>query len=133
MMDYVSLYLAVFPQTLLFSRLLYTGARVGVAYFKYSKLTFRGLHVGFSGLGLSVLAIFIATNALLLSIGSKGKEGLGKRNLTIAAVNLMLVILGGKTNPLADLVRIPLSSCYLAHRRIATIATAEALLHPSMG
>ncbi|KAJ4248080.1 hypothetical protein NW762_012850 [Fusarium torreyae] len=141
-MDYASLYLAVFcgalalPPVFLFSRFLYTRiephVRVGVAHFKYSRLTFRGMSVGFSGLGLSVLVIYMVANALLLGIGSKGMEDLEKRSATVAAANLMLVFLGGKTNPLADLVRIPLASYYLVHRCVAVIATVEALLHSGL-
>ncbi|KAG5802837.1 hypothetical protein H9Q74_011124 [Fusarium xylarioides] len=71
-------------------------------------------------------------NALFLGIGSKGEADLKKRAVTIAAVNLMLVFLGGKTNPLADLIRFPLSSYYLAHRCIAVIAIAEVVLHSGL-
>ncbi|KAF5240564.1 hypothetical protein FANTH_9535 [Fusarium anthophilum] len=142
MMDFPSLYLKVFcgalalPPAFFFTRFVYRGIephiRVIIAYFIYYKLTFRRKCLQISGLGLSVLVIYIVANALFLGIGSKGEADLEKRAATIAAMNFMLVFLGGKTNPLADLIRFPLSSYYLAHRCIAVIATAEVVLHSGL-
>ncbi|KAF5571962.1 hypothetical protein FPHYL_28 [Fusarium phyllophilum] len=142
MMDFASLYLKVFcgalalPPAFFITRFVYRRIephiRVTIAYFIYYKLTFRRKCLQISGLGLSVLVIYIVTNALFLGIGSKGKADLEKRAATIAAVNFMLVFLGGKTNPLADLIRFPLSSYYLAHGCIAVIATAEVVLHSGL-
>lgn len=142
MLDFASLYLSVFcgslalPPAFLGARFIYRRIephiRVVVAYFIYPKLTFRHQRLQVSGLGLSVLIIYIVANALFLGLSSKGEADLQKRAAAIAAMNLMLVFLGGKTNPLADLVRFPLSSYYLAHRCIAVIATAEVLLHSGL-
>ena len=138
-MDYALLYLGIFCGALallplfLLCRCLHAviepHIRVWVAYFKYSKLRFGGTVVGVSGLKLSVLVAYITANALLLGIATKGIEDLGKRTAIVAATNLMLVFLGGKTNPLADFLHIPLPTYYLAHRCIAVIATTEVLLH----
>ncbi|KAM7204417.1 hypothetical protein V8F33_001719 [Rhypophila sp. PSN 637] len=71
---------------------------------------------------------FIAGNSIALALPTEDSS-LERRTAQAASVNLMLVLIGGRTNPLADLVQIPLHSYYFAHRWIGAVATAEALLH----
>ena len=83
---------------------------------------------------LQSLAVMIYTglNAVVLSIGIMEEESLSKRASLIASANLMLLFVGGRTNPLADFVQIPLFTYSFLHRWISVIATCEALLHSSI-
>ena len=49
-----------------------------------------------------------------------------------AVFNLMPMFLGGRINPFADSIGIPMSTYYLAHHWIGRVAIAEALIHSSL-
>ncbi|KAH6869641.1 hypothetical protein B0T10DRAFT_533794 [Thelonectria olida] len=87
---------------------------------------------GVSGLQFSILVLYLAANGFLLGVGSGAKAELEKRAAAIASANLMLVFLGGRTNPLANFLQIPLASYYFGHSWIAIVATCEALLHSGL-
>lgn len=138
-MDFAQIYLIALcaalalPLLLIATRFLYftiePHLRVQAAHFRYSKLALGGIGLGVSGLQLSILLLYLAANGFLLAVGNGAKVELEKRAAAIASANLMLVFLGGRTNPLANFIQIPLASYYFGHCWIGIVATCEALLH----
>ncbi|KAJ3494057.1 hypothetical protein NLG97_g4328 [Lecanicillium saksenae] len=86
-----------------------------------------------SYLQTALILLYIGVNAAVLSFHTKSestRDGtLSKRASLLASANMMLLFLGGRTNPSVDFVQIPLFVHRFAHRWIAVVATGEALLH----
>lgn len=106
--------------------------RAWVAQFNYAKPRLGGIGPRVSGSQLSILILYLAINGVLLGVGIDTLLELERRAAAIASANLMLVFLGGRTNPLADFMQIPLASYYFGHRWIGIVATCEALLHSGL-
>ncbi|KAJ4196919.1 hypothetical protein NW759_016376 [Fusarium solani] len=106
--------------------------RAWVAQFNYAKPRLGGIGPRVSGSQLSILILYLAINGILLGVGIDTLLELERRAAAIASANLMLVFLGGRTNPLADFMQVPLASYYFGHRWIGIVATCEALLHSGL-
>ncbi|KAI0191362.1 hypothetical protein F4808DRAFT_465410 [Astrocystis sublimbata] len=50
----------------------------------------------------------------------------------LAIINTTLLFLGGRTNPLADFLRVPLSTYYLSHHWVGRVAILEGLIHSGL-
>lgn len=89
-----------------------------------------------SYLQTALIALYIGVNAAVLSLQTKSestKDGtLSKRASLLASANMMILFLGGRTNPWADFIQIPLFVYRFAHIWLAVVATGEALLHASL-
>ena len=88
--------------------------------------------MGVTRLEFGVIVLVIAANAfaLLFDIGEANRrEALAKRAAIVAAINATPLFLGGRTNPLANLLGIPLSRYYLFHHWLGRIVAIKGLIH----
>ncbi|KAM0670866.1 hypothetical protein ACQRIU_001261 [Beauveria bassiana] len=86
-----------------------------------------------SYLQTALIALYIGVNATVLGLQTKGestRDGtLSRRASLLALSNMMILFLGGRTNPWADFLQIPLFVYRFAHTWLALVTTGEALLH----
>ncbi|KAI3326655.1 hypothetical protein HD806DRAFT_520419 [Xylariaceae sp. AK1471] len=80
-------------------------------------------------LELLVFIIYLASNTVLLTLWNRGVEDVQRRTALLAIINTTLLFLGGRTNPLADFLRVPLSTYYLSHHWVGRVAILEGLIH----
>ena len=100
------------------------------ARFKHSRLPFLPIALGLTWLRLSLLLLYIAANVVILRVPTGDDQPtLERKSAQAASMNLAILFLAGRTNPLADLLQIPLHTFYFAHRWIGIVTVAEALLH----
>jgi len=67
-----------------------------------------------------------------IRIGSHFFHDLMIRSGTMAAVNLIPLFLGGRTNTLANFMGISLHTYYIAHHWIGTVVVLQSLLHVAL-
>jgi hypothetical protein len=75
------------------------------------------------------LLIYIALNIFLMVLGFGTIEDWAIRSGTLAAINMILLFLGGRTSTLAELAGISLSTYYVAHHWIGRIVVVQGVLH----
>ncbi|KAI3326510.1 hypothetical protein HD806DRAFT_520363 [Xylariaceae sp. AK1471] len=80
-------------------------------------------------LELLVFIIYLASNTVLLTLWNRGVEDVQRRTALLAIINTTLLFLGGRTNPLANFLRVPLSTYYLSHHWVGRVAILEGLIH----
>lgn len=73
--------------------------------------------------------VYLLTNGLGLGPFPASREDFALRTGSLAAVNLIPLFLGGRTNPLASLLNIPVHSYYLVHHWVGRTAILLALAH----
>lgn len=56
----------------------------------------------------------------------------GRRAAVVAAINMVPLFLGGRTNLVADSLRIPLSTYYIFHHWIGRIAILQCMVHSAL-
>lgn len=76
--------------------------------------------------------LYLAVNAVVLSLDTNTSGVLMKKTAQIASANLMLLFLGGRTSPMANMVQLSLPNYYFMHGCIAIVATCEALVHSGL-
>lgn len=95
------------------------------------RLLRRGPHyINMTWLEFIAILLYIGGNIVGLTLG--GVAGLQWRAGMLALINATPLYLGGRTNPLADWVGVPLSTYYLTHRWIGAVAVVEGLLHTAL-
>ena len=72
-------------------------------------------------LGGNLFALFYAL--------PKTPAAFGRRSAVVAATNMVPLFLGGRTNLVADFLRVPLSTYYIFHHWIGRIAILQCILH----
>lgn len=139
-MDAVQYYIIVFFGTLavigayrswllimrLTSRLL---AFIFTRYMQYPLLVRRRQWASVTRLQASFLAVYFAGNSLFLWLRVHNLRAFEQRAALMAVANAVPLFLGGRTNPLADLLGVSLQSYYLAHHWVGRVMIVEALLH----
>ena len=75
-----------------------------------------------------VVTLYLAANTALISIFAIYFD-LGMGATKMALINLIPLFIGGKSNPIADFLGVPLQTYYLAHHCIGRIALAQAMIH----
>jgi len=107
--------------------------RVSATRLEHSRLRFLPRSWDVTWPRLLFVLLLVALNAIFLSIDVRDVEAdLERRTAFAASVNLMLLLLGGRTNPLVDLVQIPLGSYQFGHRCVGAVAVTEAFLHSGL-
>ena len=82
---------------------------------------------GVTRLEFALLLLYVGVNIACLF--KDGTSGLVGRSGQMSSVNMVTLMLGGRTNVLVDVCGIPLHVYYLAHHWIGRMATTQALLH----
>jgi len=95
----------------------------------YSRPSFLPSSWGLSFMKLASVSLLFAGNGLALGIKVGNEVALERRASLIASINLIILLLGGRTNPLVDSAQISLQTYQLLHRCIGIITVAEASLH----
>lgn len=75
------------------------------------------------------ISIYIGANALCMGLNVSGAQAFEQRAALMAIVNAVPLFLGGRTNPLTDLLGVSLPSYYLAHHWIGRVVIIEATIH----
>lgn len=83
----------------------------------------------FTRLNALCLLLYIACNCIALAVYTQDARELEQRAAKVAITNMVVLFLGGRTNPAADLLGISIQSYYLAHHWIGCVAAAEAMLY----
>jgi len=80
------------------------------------------------GVGISLL---FAVNlfALFYSFSSTELVSFGRRAAVVSVINMVALFLGGRTNPLMDLLGIPLSTYYVFHHWMGRIVVLGCAIH----
>ncbi|KAK0631601.1 hypothetical protein B0T14DRAFT_443702 [Immersiella caudata] len=125
--------IAVVPPLYLMMRFVYRNLQPRLRTFtlslKHSRPFSLPSVLGVTWLRLSFAAIYVAINCVALGARVGNELPLTKRSSLVASINLMFVVLGGRTNPWVDFVGVPLQQYQFFHRCAGAIAVTEALLH----
>jgi hypothetical protein len=78
------------------------------------------------------LLLYVAANGLCMGIGIHGRSDLMIRSGCIASINLIPLFLGGRTNMICNLLRIPLPTYHLLHHWIGLMVFFQSLIHATL-
>ena len=76
-----------------------------------------------------VFILYLAANIVPFIWWVRGREEISRTMAMMAAINSIPLSLGGRTNPVASMIGVPLSTYYLAHHWIGRVAIIEGLVH----
>lgn len=82
---------------------------------------------GVTRMEFALLSLYLGWNTACVL--NDGVSGVMARSGQISAINMVALMLGGRTNMVIDACGIPLHRYYLIHHWVGRIATAQALLH----
>ncbi|KAI1541065.1 Patatin [Pyrenophora tritici-repentis] len=82
--------------------------------------------------GAIVVGVFLTGNVLCSSLGVKSSPDLVKRTGQLFTINAIPLFLGGKIGPLVNILRIQYEDFARAHRWLARVAAAQAIVHAAV-
>jgi hypothetical protein len=100
-----------------------------LAFFKYGLVIHRRYWMSITLLEFLALCLYFGGNATALYLG---KSNLASTAGMLAIINATPLFFAGRTNFLADLLGIPLSTYFVFHHFIGRVAVAEGLLHAGL-
>ncbi|KAI3339065.1 hypothetical protein F4824DRAFT_498917 [Ustulina deusta] len=106
------------PGTVLFTR-----------NFQYPLLLPRRYWMSITRLESVILALYFGANGAVLILG---RTNIGSVAAMLAIINTTPLFLGGRTNPLADFIGIPLSTYYVFHHFIGRVVITEGVIHAAL-
>ncbi|KAI3333821.1 hypothetical protein F4824DRAFT_512983, partial [Ustulina deusta] len=112
------LFLSMIPGTVLFARNV-----------RYPLLLPRRYWMSITRLESIILALYFGANVAILILG---RTNIGSLAAMLAAINATPLFLGGRTNPLADFIGIPLSTYYVFHHFIGRVVITEGIIHAAL-
>jgi predicted ferric reductase len=95
----------------------------------YPLLVRRRYWAGVTRLQGLLVAGYLGINGFCMGLGVKTTSDLVSRAGLMAAVNVIPLFLGGRTNMLANFIGISIHSYYLAHHWIGRVVIIQSLLH----
>jgi len=104
-----------------------------IRYHRIQGFTRLGLFNGFSPLELLLLLLYIGGNGAAVAIQATRGATIASSTVLASTINLVPLLLGGRTNRVADAIGVSRSSYYLAHHWIGRVAVLEALVHSAIG
>jgi hypothetical protein len=112
--------------------------RVRLPVFLLKHIVYPQLHPLIGGGGNTtrgeavIVVLFLAGNALCMTLGVRGSPDLVKRTAQLSAINTIPLFLGGRINALANATGVRYATYAKAHRWIGWVAVAQAILHAAV-
>jgi hypothetical protein len=98
-------------------------------YLRYSLALRRRYWMSITKLEAIVFASYLGVNFYFLY---RGRSNLAISSASLATINAVPLFLGGRTNPLADRLHVPLSTYYVFHHLFGRVVIFEGLLHSAI-
>ncbi|KAH8909446.1 hypothetical protein BR93DRAFT_956577 [Coniochaeta sp. PMI_546] len=107
-----------------------------IAKLRYQRIQgFTRLHFfnGYTGLELFLLLLYIGGNGAAVAMQATRGATIASSTVLASTINLIPLLLGGRTNRIADVIGVSRPSYYVAHYWMGRIAVVEALVHAVFG
>lgn len=104
-----------------------------IRYHRIQGFTRLGLFNGFTPLELLLLLLYIGGNGAAVAIQATRGATIASSTVLASTINLVPLLLGGRTNRVADVIGVSRPSYYVAHHWIGRVAVLEALVHSAFG
>jgi hypothetical protein len=82
--------------------------------------------------GAIVVGVFLTGNVLCSGLGIRSSSDLVKRTGQLFTINAIPLFLGGKIGPLVNILRMQYEDFARAHRWLARVAAAQAVVHAAV-
>lgn len=104
-----------------------------IQYQRIQGFTRLGIFHGSTPLELLLLFLYIAGNGVAVAMQATHGATVASSTVLAATVNLIPLLLGGRTSRVADVIGLSRPSYYVTHRWIGRVVILEALVHTSLG
>ncbi len=104
-----------------------------VRYQRFSGLTRLHLFRGATCIELLLLSAYIAGNGVAVALEAVKGATITSSAALAASINLVPLLLGGRTSRLADVIGLSRPTYYVAHHWIGRTAIVEGLVHAAIG
>lgn len=105
------------------------GTALFVRNVQYPLILPRRYWMSITRLECVMLALYFAANGSILILE---RANIGPMAAMLAVINAAPLFLGGRTNPLADFIGVPLSTYYIFHHFIGRVVVIEGMIHATL-